>query len=87
MEEAASSPAAEADEAEAVDEQGPADQAEEMQAAVLDVAFGSVAAARLADELNLTTADFKDWAASGVKGFTVFDVRNVAVTKTGEGGE
>lgn len=54
---------------------------EQEQAAVLDVAFGSVAAATLADELNLTKADFRRKRKSGVKGFTVGDVRKIEEAK------
>ena len=63
--------------------EGEADGAEEQeeQAAVLDVAFGSVAAANLADELNLTKDDFFRKRKSGVKGFTVGDVRGIAEAK------
>ncbi len=51
------------------------------QAAVLDVAFGSVVAAKLADELDLTKDDFERKRKSGVKGFTVGDVRKIAAAK------
>lgn len=61
--------------------EGDEEEAEEegqAQAAVLDVVFGSVAAAQLADQLNLVTADFAGHSPSGKRGFTAGDVREIA---------
>ena len=51
------------------------------QAAVLDVSFGSVAAAKLADELDLVKDDFRWKRKSGKRGFTVGDVRAIAAAR------
>lgn len=47
-------------------------------AATMSVDFASAAAAELADELDLTDADFAEWEPTGKTGFTVSDVRHIA---------
>lgn len=53
------------------------------QASVLEVRFASAAAAKLADKLNLTTADFEPYFPSGKNGFIKRDVEDIAEEKAG----
>ena len=50
----------------------------EQQASVMAVSFASSKGAALADELNVPASAFEGAAPSGVKGFTVGDVRQLA---------
>lgn len=71
----------EADEDESVGSETEDEDVEEEQAVELKIRFGSTAASRLSDELNLTVGDFSVFSPGGVKGFTVGDVREIAAAK------